>query len=403
VNLIRPLILPLLLVMAASPVHALRIDELSHLHGLAFKPGGAGDLILASHNGLYLAGTDGEVKLLSTQRDDLMALTVDPSQPHRLFASGHPATGGNLGLVISEDAGATWQHRSDGDEGPVDFHQLTVSGADPSVLYGVHRMLQVSRDAGRTWTAIAPPPEKLIALAASASAAEQIYAATENGLQVSSDGGREWRQALLYRNPASLVHVTPDGTVYTFVLGRGLLAAREPDLKWETLANGFGGHYPLQMAVASDDPQWLAVLTHRGRLFVSADGGRNWQRFAAQELPADSAASRGARLYVEFCQACHGGGGIGESLGTPTAPRDQAKLAPTLDGSGHGWHHADDQLVQTILEGSVQRGGRMPAWKSLLGPDDAHDLVAYIKTLWGPRERACQGRKHMNCDWVPGE
>ena len=31
---------------------------------------------------------------------------------------------------------------------------------------------------------------------------------------------------------------SPDGTVYAFVLGTGLVRAREPELAWQTIGNG---------------------------------------------------------------------------------------------------------------------------------------------------------------------
>jgi len=393
----RPLLLVALLLTFTA--HAASLDTLSHLHGLAFDPADSNRLLLATHQGLYRVHVDGRIERVGRGSDDYMALTSDPSTPGRLYASGHPTGGGNLGLLRSDDGGANWQKWSDGYSGPVDFHQLAVSRANPDVLYGVHGTLQQSTDGGRNWRPGEPPPDKLIALAASAREPERLYAATEQGLRVSLDGGRNWRPAVMFRSPASLVQVTKDGTVYAFLLGRGLLRTTEPSLAWETVYNGFGVHYPLQMAVASDNPRRLAVLTHRGKLFVSDDAGASWQRFG---LPIRSgAATNGARGFAEYCSACHGKEGVGETVGSPTAPKEANRLAPPLDSSTHAWHHDDAQLQKTINEGTLAQGGRMPAWNSLLGKGEVTDLIAYIKSLWGARERACQGAKHMNCDWSP--
>lgn len=394
---LRALFLGVLLL--APGAHAARLDQLSHIHGLAFDPADPERLLLATHHGMVRAFPDGRVERVGTGRDDYMALVADPGTPGRLYASGHPAGGGNLGLIHTSDGGATWAHLSDGHRGPVDFHQLAVSAADPQVLYGVHGTLQRSDDGGATWRPVGPPPAKLIALAASAHAADRLYAATEGGLQVSLDGGQNWRPAVMFRSPASLVHVGADGTAYAFVLGRGLLRTREPSLAWEPINNAFGGHYPLHMARAPGDPERLAVLTYQGDLFTSRDGGVSWQRFGLP--PLSDAASRGARLYAEYCSACHGEQGVGETMGSPTAPREQEKLAPALDGSAHAWHHDDANLAQTIREGTLAHGGRMPAWGAVLNDGDVAALIDYMKALWGARELACQGAKHMNCDWQP--
>ena len=71
--------------------------------------------------------------------------------------------------------------------------------------------------------------------------------------------------------------------------------------------------------------------------------------------------------------------------------------APALNASAHAWHHTDEALEKTILDGSP-RAPRMAAWKnSGISTGDAQDLVAYIKSLWTRRELDCQGPKHMQC------
>ncbi len=395
----RVLVSMLAMIWLATPAQAKSLDDLSHLHGLAFDPDDTQRLLLATHHGLYRAHPDGRVEPLGTARDDFMALAVDPGNPGRLYASGHPVGGGNLGLLRSDDGGASWSKRSDGHRGPVDFHQLAVSPADPNVLYGVHGGLQRSDDGGATWLPGGPAPDKGIGLAGSGHDPDRLYAATEAGLKVSLDGGGNWRPAVMFRSTASLVHAAANGTVHAFVLGRGLLSTTEPSLAWDTLYNGFGDHYPLQMAVAHDDPQRLAVLTHKGRIFTSDDDGTSWRRFG---LPvATETAAAGGRIYAEYCAACHGDNGVGETPGTATAPLDPDKLAPALDGTAHAWHHEDAQLRTLIHEGSIARGGRMPAWSAVLSEADIDNVLAYVKSLWGARERACQGAKHMNCDWQP--
>ncbi len=130
----------------------------------------------------------------------------------------------------------------------------------------------------------------------------------------------------------------------------------------------------------------LTALAISG-LVVFADTGKK---------PDKQAAMRGEKLYATYCQACHQKDGVGEPLIPWGIRRPGYFSAPALDDSQNAWHHTDDNLVKTILEGSP-RSKRKPARKDVLSEKDARDIVAYIKSLWGPRALACQGPKHMSC------
>lgn len=49
--------------------------------------------------------------------------------------------------------------------------------------------------------------------------------------------------------------------------------------------------------------------------------------------------------------------------------------------------------------GSIIAGVEVPVAPGTItdATADARDLVAYIKSLWTPRELDCQGPKHMEC------
>jgi hypothetical protein len=141
----------------------------THFHGLAVDAADTSRLYLATHDGLFILELkDDTAYPISEIRQDLMGFTPDPGDPSILYASGHPAGGGNLGLILSEDGGRSWRQLAEGVDGPADFHQLTVSATDPRTIYGAYRgQLQVSPDGGRTWEIVGPAPEGLIDLAAS--------------------------------------------------------------------------------------------------------------------------------------------------------------------------------------------------------------------------------------------
>lgn len=256
----------------------------SHFHGIAVDPNDASRLYLATHHGLFIVDAAGKASRISETSDDFMGFTPHPGDPAVLYASGHPAGGGNTGFIASDDGGSSWRKLADGVGGPVDFHQIDVSKADPKVIYGVYGNIQKSTDGGQTWTVLAPAPEGLIDLAAGGSA-ETLYAATEQGLVRSTDDGKSWKTVYQSPQPATMVEVTRDGEIYAFVAGTGLVQADERDLNWKVLGGGFGGLYVLHFAAAAGDSRRLYAVTldsadRSQSLFTSVDGGESWTTLA---------------------------------------------------------------------------------------------------------------------------
>ncbi len=389
--------------LAASPslsppaaAETIPIDRISHIHDLAVDPENPSRLYLATHNGLFLAAPDGTATRIGSVTHDLMSFAPDPKNFDVFYASGHPAGGGNLGILSSHDRGTTWERVASGDGGPVDFHAMAVSRADPKLVYGMYHGLQVSRDAGRSWHKVGPLPKKTFALAASARDAATVYAAAIGGLFVSRDGGRNWSLAYSQPRPATLVQVLATGRIYAFVYGVGLMVGDEPGVNWNIRTNAFGDRYPVGLAVDPGDPERIHVLADTGAIVTSKDGGRTWVSYMGHDRETPELIAAARKTYQQYCQACHGKNGVGERPKDMYAQDQYGVVAPPLDNSAHGWHHTDANLLHTILNGS-SRNPRMLPFKELISEKDAKDAVAYIKSLWSFRSLACQGVRHMRC------
>lgn len=257
----------------------LRLADVSHLHGIAVDPSDPTQLYLASHFGVYRTNPGDTATRVSTNRNDYMGFTPNPVQPGIFFASGHPETGGNLGVLISTDGARTWTPIASDAGGPVDFHAMDVSAADPTMLYGYYGSVQVSRDGGARWEVTGKPPADLFDLAASAKEPNTVYAATRSGLTVSRDAGRTWQTASIVQRPATMVATTKDGTAYAFQIGVGLLKATEPSLAWQPVSNGFGEAVLLHLAVDPTNAERLYAVTDKSVILASHDGGKNWKPF----------------------------------------------------------------------------------------------------------------------------
>lgn len=263
----------------AETTSLVQLRQSTHIHGIAVDPENPSQLYLATHHGLFLVSPDGKATRISENTYDYMGFTPHPAEPSVLYASGHPPGGGNLGFMVSTDGGKTWQQRAKGVNGPVDFHQMDVSKANPEVIYGVHGGLQVSKDSGHRWELVAAPPGDLIDLAASAKEVDRLYAATKRGLLYSKDGGKSWQAAYLIKRPVSLVQTTPDGEVYAFVIGTGLIKAQEPSLVWDILRQDWNDSYLLHLATDPTNLDKLYAVTQTGEVLASKDGGRSWEEF----------------------------------------------------------------------------------------------------------------------------
>ncbi|WP_298887807.1 F510_1955 family glycosylhydrolase [uncultured Serinicoccus sp.] len=155
---------------------------ITHIHAAVRDPG-RGDLLLATHEGLFRQEGDQLVAVGPVM--DLMSFTVDADGTY--YASGHPGLQTDLpqplGLITSTDGGASWTVASRGGES--DFHALAASG---STVTGYDGTLRTSSDR-RTWQerSITAPPRTL-----AASPDGTILATTEAGLLRSSDAGVTW-------------------------------------------------------------------------------------------------------------------------------------------------------------------------------------------------------------------
>jgi photosystem II stability/assembly factor-like uncharacterized protein len=269
-------------ILATSPAaigQSIPLSEVSHIHGIGFDAAAPGSLLLATHYGLYRAHPDGTATAVSSDRNDYMGFTPDPANPDRLLASGHPAAGGNLGVIVSEDGGATWTQLAAGVDGPVDFHAMTISRADPETIYGLYGDIQVSRDGGATWAVAGLAPGRVIDLAASPGAADSLYAGTVGGLMLSTDAAQTWTLIGPPDVPATMVEATGDGSVYAFFHGAGLFRQSATDGEWSRLAGDFGESYILHLAADPSDPMHLVAVTEKSALLESQDGGRTWEPF----------------------------------------------------------------------------------------------------------------------------
>ncbi len=99
--------------------------------------------------------------------------------------------------------------------------------------------------------------------------------------------------------------------------------------------------------------------------------------------------AQGQELYNQYCAACHGINGEGQS-DWKIRNEDGSYKPPPHDTTGHTWHHSDDLLLEIVTQGSDFPQSQMPTFGKQLSDEEVEAILEYIKTWWGSEERAFQ-------------
>ncbi len=209
-----------------------------HIHGLGIDPADRNILYIATHGDFYQSVNGGPPVKVDEKRADYMAFNAPYAQGIPLYASGHPATGGNTGLIKSADGGKTWQQVATILDPPVDFHAMGVSKSDPNVIIGYDsagRGLFKTVDAGQNWQTL-QFPEYISALAVSPSDPNVVFAATGKGIYQSNDGANTWTKIEQYKGLLIFALVFDEnGVLYASSDTFGLSKSSDLGQTWEKI------------------------------------------------------------------------------------------------------------------------------------------------------------------------
>jgi len=255
------------------------ITEITHGHGLAVDVADPSRLYIATHHGLLVLKDEKQLYRVGDAQDDYMGFTPHPADAKIIFSSGHPATGGNIGFQKSEDAGFTWEKISDGIQGPVDFHAMTISPANPKLVYGWFQgALQASSDEGKTWEVASTTNYPIVNLAADPKDENVVYAASPQGLMVSRNKGKDF--IALFDGFVSVVAINPRDSqkLLSFSEKNRLAKSSDGGKTWEKLSEAFSAETPLFIAFNKQNPEVVYILTEKNSIYKSSDGGNNWSK-----------------------------------------------------------------------------------------------------------------------------
>ena len=209
-----------------------------HVHGLGIEPADSTILYIATHGDFYHSHDGGPPFKVDIARADYMAFNAPPTMGIPLYASGHPSTGGNTGLIKSLDGGQSWERVAAILEPPVDFHAMAVSKSDPNTIIGFDsggRGLFKTTDAGISWETL-QYPEIVSALAIFPNDPNIVFAGTGKGIFVSSDGAKTWTVLGSYQGLLVFALAFDDeGILYASVSNIGLSRSSDLGKTWQNI------------------------------------------------------------------------------------------------------------------------------------------------------------------------
>jgi photosystem II stability/assembly factor-like uncharacterized protein len=259
------------------------VRSFSHSHGMAVDSLDGGKVYIAAHEGLYLLQEDRDLFRVGEVRDDLMGFSAHPTESGTFWSSGHPARGGNIGFQKTVDGGFTWKTISSGLGGPVDFHAMAVSYADPDTVYGFFGgKLQRSFNGGASWEyaegAVLP-----FSLSSHPTDPRVVYASTQRGVEVSNDAGNTWEDLSteLAGGAASVFTLQPSDPTHALVFSErleGLGKSVDGGVTWQAVGERFEGGTVLFLSFSKSEPQVVYALTSKNQLYKSTDGGDTWAK-----------------------------------------------------------------------------------------------------------------------------
>ena len=195
-----------------------------------------------------------------------------------------------LGLFRSEDRGVNWTKSGQGVTDP--FILTLTTGKDGAIYAGTFRGgVFRSRDRGKSWQAI-NSGLKHLEIKALLAVSDVVYAGTSDGVYRLAAADR-WSVVTTGLDDI-LVHalaLSSDGTLFAGTSGKGILRFKAQSTGWVRQQHGLKDHEGMTenfIRVLTIDPEGgIYAGTFDGGVFLSADGGINWQPIS-RALPNDS-------------------------------------------------------------------------------------------------------------------
>lgn len=265
-------------------------DQKNHIHAMLALPGKPGQVLLATHYGLFhttdggkswqkvLGGSGQLAQGLMTQY-----LTVSPLNPERVYVEAItfpdlPKSSGVPGIYTSTDGGATWSLMTALTNLPSPSLYYMAAGAQSEQqLYIYMQGLQASGlyetpDAGAHWQSLgALPDTQSLGLLVDSAKAGHLFVYSEAGLFASGDNGAHWKAAAGIKDGisrallnGSMVYASGDDGTFVSQDGGSHFTLTAPNLAFQFLSS-------------SPTTPTTVYGVSGSSFYQTTDGGQHWQ------------------------------------------------------------------------------------------------------------------------------
>jgi len=230
---------------------------------------------LCMGNGLHRSEDGGRTWRVLTDwhTEEILSVALDPRDSALIYIATP------FGVFKSTDDGVHWTKKMQGMKKWF-VKRLLLDHTNPDILYaGAEDDLYRSTDRGEHWTPLHVGVQCIEVVIQHPSDPKRLLVGTgEDGLRVTTDGGRTWKEGKGLPNTAFYgLCASSDGrSIYTGGYQSGLWKSNDGGLSWNLLWQGSDIEAIFTIFVHPDDPLHLMIGTSGQGIYESVDGGKTW-------------------------------------------------------------------------------------------------------------------------------
>ncbi len=291
-----------------------------NIRALALSPAEHAMIYAGTSRGIYLSEDGGDhwtdwfEESSGLSNIDIQDLVIHPENPETLFA----ATPG--GLFVSRDSGDTWELTFEGNsyKGSRDVRFIRFSSQARSLYIGTANGIFKSADGGKSWNKkwgnALPVSQSLVSLDTDP---EFIYAGTRKGLFKSYNRGITWvHDATSNKDAVRQLVVDPGDTTHVYMgTADHFFVSPDGGDTWNTLDLQVEDGETLDVLTlipSTGKPSPTLIAGTSGGLFISKNGGRDWQETSLAETMHEKSGGHLKMDLVKLMTEIHTGRFFGD-------------------------------------------------------------------------------------------